>query len=82
MPKFKLIKEPDFISDNRVEMTFDVDSSVLAHEYFDDFLKASGFVAKDTPYESTGYLVRGVEDMEWDVDGELKSKTDSLRVIK
>ena len=81
MPKFTLIKHPDHQSDSKVEMSFDIDSSVVAHEYFDDFLRAAGFVLREPgDEEGTGFLVRG--DLEWDKDGELIRPKDKLKAVK
>ena len=69
MPKFKLIKEKDNQTDSQVEMSFSADSVDNAREFFDDFLRASGFVLREPDEEGTGFMVRG--DLEWDKDGEL-----------
>ena len=80
MPKFTLIKEKDHNNDTEVRMTFDVDSSVIAHEYFDDFLRAAGFVLREREDdEGTGFLVRG--DLEWDKDGELIRPKNKLKAV-
>ena len=79
MPKLTLIKQADNDRDSRIEMSFDVDSSVLAQEYFEDFLKAAGFVSR-MPYEQTGYLTRG--EMEWDHNGELIKPKADLKVVE
>ena len=81
MPKFTLIKEKDHNNDTEVKMTFDVDSSVVAQEYFEDFLRAAGFVLRERgDDEGTGFLVRG--DLEWDKDGELIRPKDKLKAVK
>ena len=80
MPKFTLIKEKDNSFDTEVKMTFEVDSATVAREYFDDFLRASGFVLPD--YEGddgTGFMVAG--GLEWDSNGELV-KPNRLKAIK
>ena len=79
MPKFKLTKEPDNFSDSTVEMSFTADSVDNAREFFDDFLRASGFVLREPEEEGTGFMVRG--DLEWDKDGELV-KPKKLKAIK
>ena len=79
MPKFKLTKQPDNMSDSTVEMSFSADSIDIAREFFDDFLRASGFVLREPEDEGTGFMVRG--DLEWDKDGELV-KPKKLKAIK
>jgi hypothetical protein len=84
MPKFTLIKEPEFEGDSKVEMSFSIDSSAIAHEYFDDFLRAAGFVLPEShEQESTGFFVRGdLGEMEWDANGELKRRHNPVRLVE
>lgn len=82
MPKFTLVKQADHGRDTEVSMSFEVDSSDLAKEYFEDFLRASGFVLREPP-ESSGFMVSGdIADLEWDANGELKRKNTPVRLVE
>jgi hypothetical protein len=72
MPKFTLIKHRETENDAEVSVTFSTDELGLAKDHFNDFLKASGF---ELPLDDTmsGYVIRSMEEWEWDDDGELRT---------
>ncbi len=78
MPKFTLIKHRDTENDAEVSVTFTTDELGLAKDHFDDFLKASGFeLPLDEP--SSDYVIRSIDEWEWDDKDGVKSKDLAFR---
>lgn len=64
MPKFTLIKHPEHETDAKVKVTFSTEFYPNCREFFDDFMKASGFEVPD-PEANTDDFISPINNDDW-----------------